>query len=82
MNPIAKDDEQDRLKMLLRQAIAPVDPNAYPARDLWPPVLRRLDERSAAHRSRRVMLDWALLAGIGVFAAFSPGWIPVLLYYL
>ncbi len=74
MNPL----EQDRLKKLLQQALPPVDENPEPARDLWPAVLRRL---GASHTSVP-WFDWALLAGIGVFTAVSPAWIPVILYYL
>jgi len=70
-------NEQDRLKNLLRRALSPVDPNAEPARDLWPPVLRRLDEKPATP-----WFDWALLAGLVGLTAVFPGAIPVLLYYL
>jgi anti-sigma factor RsiW len=70
-------DQQDRMKNLLRQALPPIGETDEPARGLWPAVLRRLDERSAPP-----WFDWALLAGVGVFAAVSPAWIPVLLYYL
>ncbi len=82
MNPDEQNHDSDRLKKLLRQSLVPAGSDAEPARDLWPAVLRRLDERPATHSPRWVMLDWALLAGVGVFAAFSPGWIPVILYYL
>ena len=74
MNPL----EQDRLKKLLQQAIPPVGENPEPARDLWPAVLRRLD----ASHIRVPWFDWALLAGVAAFAAFTPAWIPVLLYYM
>jgi|HubBroStandDraft_2_1064218.scaffolds.fasta_scaffold992624_2 hypothetical protein len=73
-----KPNDQDRIANLLQQALPPAEENAEPARDLWPVVLRRLDANSA----RVPWFDWALLAGIGVFAAVSPAWIPVILYYL
>lgn len=74
MNPL----EQERLKKLLQQALPPVDENPEPERDLWPAVLRRLDRNPA----RVPWFDWALVAGVGVFAAITPAWIPVILYYL
>jgi hypothetical protein len=73
-----KPDDQDRIANLLQQALPHAEENAEPARDLWPVVLRRLD----ANPARVPWFDWALLAGIGVFAAVSPAWIPVILYYL
>lgn len=74
MNP----DDQKRIANLLNQALPPVEVDPEPARDLWPAVLRRLD----AQPVRVPWFDWALLAGVGVFAAVSPAWIPVILYYL
>jgi len=74
MNPL----EQERLKKLLKQALPPVDESPEPACDLWPAVLRRLDQG----HTRVPWFDWALLAGVGVFVAFTPAWIPVILYYL
>ena len=82
MNPDEPNHDSGRLQNLLRQSIAPADTNTGPVRDLWPWVLHRLNEQPASHSPKWRMLDWALLAGVGVFAAFSPGWIPVLLYYL
>jgi hypothetical protein len=73
-----KPDEQDRISKLLKQAVPPVEADPEPTRDLWPHVLKRLDRNSA----RVPWFDWALLAGVGVFAAVSPAWIPVILYYL
>ena len=73
-----KPDEQDRISKLLKQAVPPVEADPEPTRDLWPQVLKRFDQNSA----RVPWFDWALLAGVGVFAAVSPAWIPVILYYL
>ncbi len=56
----------------------PVDEATEPARDLWPAVLRRLDTKPA----HVPWFDWALLAGVGVFAAATPAWIPVILYFI
>jgi hypothetical protein len=77
-----KENEQDRLKKLLRQALPPVDTGTAgepePAGDLWPAVLKRLD----APPSHVPWFDWALIAGIAAAAAIFPSTIPVLLYYL
>jgi hypothetical protein len=78
-------NDEERMKQLLKQAVRPVDADAGPARDLWPALLKRLDERDAAEatgRSRWVWLDGALLAGLVALGASFPTAIPLLLYYL
>lgn len=70
--------DEGRTKQLLRQALPPVR-DAEPARDLWPLVLRGLNERPAASPP---WFDWALAGGLVAFAAFAPSAIPVFLYYL
>jgi hypothetical protein len=77
--------DEDRIKKLLKQALPPVSPQAEPARDLWPAVLRRLDADAAPSRAISFSMpwfDWALLGGLVVFAAAFPATIPVFLYYL
>jgi len=80
--------DEDRIKELLKSALPPVEPGAEPSRDLWPAVLRRLDAGSApTHADSALPLslpwfDWALIAGLAVFAASFPATIPVFLYYL
>jgi hypothetical protein len=77
--------DKNRIKELLRQALPPVAPGAEPARDLWPAVLRRLDDEPAPFRALPAKLpwfDWALIGGLILFAAFFPATIPVILYYL
>ncbi len=78
--------DEDRIKQLLQQSLPPVDPAAEPSRDLWPAVLRRLDAEPAAPQRltpRSIpWFDWALLAGLVVFAVSFPATIPVFLYYL
>jgi hypothetical protein len=64
------------IQTLLKQAIAPL--NCDLERDLWPRMLQRLDERSAAVP----WFDWALLALLALWLCFSPQAIPVLLYHL
>jgi hypothetical protein len=78
--------DEDRIKQLLQQALPTVDAGAEPARDLWPAVLRRLDATPGAV-SRPLprsipWFDWALIAGLILFAVAFPATIPIFLYYL
>lgn len=87
MNAHDQDDQQTRLKKLLRQALPPVDGDAAPDRDLWPAMLRRLDSEPAAPVLSGRSWNWAwfdgaLAAGLVGLAALFPVSIPVLLYYL
>jgi hypothetical protein len=91
-----KKQDDDRIKQLLRQSLPPVDPAAEPCRELWPAVLRRLDQdsreplRATAGSVPRVVpwpravpwFDWALFASLVLFAVSFPATIPVFLYYL
>jgi hypothetical protein len=70
--------EEDRIRKLLQQALPPIEAKPEPRRDLWPAVLKRLDEKQAA----APWFDWALLAGLVGLVAFFPSAIPVFLYYL
>ena len=70
--------EEDRIRHLLHQSIPPIGDAAEPQRDLWPAMLKRLDEKPAPVP----WFDWALLAGLIGIVAFVPASIPVLLYYL
>jgi hypothetical protein len=70
--------EEDHIKKLLHQALPPIEAESGPRRDLWPAVLKRLDEKQAAPP----WFDWALLAGLVGLVAFFPAAIPVFLYYL
>lgn len=70
--------EHDRLKRLLQQALPPVETDPEPARDLWPAMLRRLEERPPAVP----WFDWALAGGLAALFVVFPAAIPVLLYYL
>lgn len=78
--------DEEQTKQLLKQALPPVASNAEPERDLWPAMLRRLDEDAAAPRRTAWIampwFDWALLGGLVVFAASFPATIPMFLYYL
>jgi len=68
--------EEDRIQSLLKQAMPPVSHELN--RDLWPQMLRRLQQRSAAVP----WFDWALLALLVLGLFVAPSSIPVLLYHL
>lgn len=73
------------MQELLRRAVAPVADETGPERDLWPAMLRRIEEKpgcapAAAHAVP--WFDWALAGALILLVAVSPGLAPVLLYYL
>lgn len=74
----AHDDE--KLRKLLQDTFPPVDPalRDRPPRDLWPQVLRRLDEAPA----RVPWFDWALAGLLVMLCALFPEMIPALFHYL
>jgi hypothetical protein len=67
----------ERFRELLKRAMAPM-PDTELKHDLWPRMLRRLDEGPA----RPSWLDLALLVLLAVWCAIFPGVIPGLLYNL
>jgi hypothetical protein len=71
------EQEWDRMKKLLQQALPTVEADAEPGRDLWPAVLRRMDTKPAMP-----WFDLALAGGLVALSAFFPAAIPVFLYYL
>jgi hypothetical protein len=75
-------DEKDgkEIKALLRAAIAPVQDTEL-QRDLWPQMLRKLDEQPSPV-NKIPWFDWALAALLGAALFFFPGTIPALLYHL
>ena len=83
--------EHEELRDLLRQSLKPV--NSELQRDLWPRMLRRLEERSsgtpwfAALFSPTTLsavpwFDWALLAALVLGICIFPNSIPICLYHL
>ena len=68
--------DNEKIHELLKQNIRPA--NAELERDLWPQMLRRLEERSATVP----WFDWALLALVTLGLIFVPNTIPLLLYHL
>jgi hypothetical protein len=61
---------------MLRKAVAAADTDLR--RDLWPAMLRRLEEEPAAV----AWFDWVLVAAVVAWALSFPEVIPVLLYHL
>ena len=70
------------MKHLLQSVLPAVGDDANLDRDLWPAMLRRMDEQSVRGAASVPWFDWALAAGIVAFAAVAPRTIPVILYYL
>jgi len=84
--------EQERIATLLKKALPPVgakgitdgaSDSAQLNRDLWPNMLRRLQQPPAPLLwFESAWFDWALVAAVAVWLAFFPAAIPVLLYHL
>ena len=70
------DPNDDQIRDLLKQSIGPAGGELRG--DLWPGMLRRMQEHSA----KVPWFDWALLAALALWLCFAPGAIPVLLYHL
>ncbi len=71
------EQNDERIRERLRKSIAPAADREL-KRDLWPQMLRRLDERSL----RVPWFDWALAALLAALILFFPKVIPALLYQL
>jgi hypothetical protein len=65
------------IQALLKQAIAPFRDTQL-RRDLWPEMLKKLDEQPV----RVPWFDWALAALLSAALLLFPGAIPALLYHL
>jgi hypothetical protein len=70
-------ENHKEIKEVLQQALAPLKDSEL-RRDLWPQMLRKLDEQP----SRIPWFDWALAAILGAVLFLFPGTIPALLYHL
>ena len=69
--------EIDDLKKLLKDSLSPAG-SLELQRDLWPTMLRRLDQPAF----QVPWWDWTLLAAVTAMLIFFPGMIPALLYHL
>jgi hypothetical protein len=70
------EENYEEVKKLLRSTMRPMDGELQ--RDLWPQMLRRMDQSSLAIS----LFDWILMAAAIVFLALVPSAIPLLLYQL
>ena len=70
------------MMMMLQSALPRVDDDAELPRDLWPAMLRRMDQPGARGAASIPWFDWALAGGLLAVAAIAPRTIPVILYYL
>jgi hypothetical protein len=73
-------DNDKEIEALLKGAISPVKDSEL-RRDLWPPMLRKLDEQPSPVNNVP-WFDWALAGILGAALFFFPGAIPALLYHL
>lgn len=70
------DHDDEKIRELLKQNLHPATPELE--HDLWPQMLRRLEERPAVVP----WFDWALLALVTCSLVLVPETIPLLLYHL
>lgn len=77
-----RDQEPEHIKKMLREALPPLGMNAEPDRDLWPTMLRQMDEQTSRAAASVPWFDWALAGGLLAFVSIAPRTIPVILYYL
>jgi hypothetical protein len=70
-------ENHKEIKEVLQQALAPLKDSEL-RRDLWPQMLRKVDEQP----SRVPWFDWALAAILGAVLFLFPAAIPALLYHL
>jgi len=71
------DQDEKEIREILKHAVAP-QRHTELRRDLWPEMLKRLDQRPAPVP----WFDWALAGLLGAALIFFPGAIPALLYHL
>ena len=77
---MSSEENHKEMKALLKQAIPPAQ-NTELRRDLWPQMLRKLEEHPASVFTVP-WFDWALAGILGAALIFFPGAIPALLYHL
>ena len=77
---MSNEENSKEVKELLRQAIARAQDTEL-RRDLWPQVLRKLEEQPAPVVGIP-WFDWALAAILSAVLVFFPGSILALLYHL
>jgi hypothetical protein len=82
---MTNEENSKEIKAFLKAAIAPVE-NFDLRRDLWPQMLRKLDEQPSpvdpTPMNKVPWFDWALAGILAASLFFFPGAIPALLYHL
>lgn len=73
-------EEINKVKELLKQVVSPMQ-NTGLRRDLWPQMLRKLEEQPLPIHSVP-WFDWALASLVAAALLFFPGVIPALFYHL
>ncbi len=73
-----KELSEIEIRNLLKESLPQTDDEL--SRDLWPHLLRRMDERTLVRKIP--WFDWALIGALVAFGFAFPGLIPVLLYHL
>lgn len=77
-----RDQGTDRISQLLKSAMPRIEEDPNMDRDLWPAMLRRMDEQASRGAASVPWFDWALGGALLAVAAMAPRTIPVILYYL
>lgn len=77
-NKMSDQQNETDLETLLKHALPPVRNTELP-RDVWPQMLRRLED---AHSVHVPWFDWALAAATLAALLFFPNAIPTLLFHL
>jgi hypothetical protein len=77
---MSNEETNKEMKKLLEQAVAPVQDTEL-RRDLWPQMLRRLEEQPLPIHNVS-WFDWALASLAAAALLFFPGIIPALFYHL
>ena len=76
-----RNQEADELRRLLQDTVPPVG-EARSRRDLWPLVVRRIEQASMRVAPRVPWFDWALLGAAAAALLLFPALLPALLYHL
>ena len=77
---MSNEENDKEIKTLLKHAVSPARDTEL-RRDLWPQMLRKLNEQPALAITVP-WFDWALGSILGAVLIFFPGSIPALLYHL
>ena len=76
-----RNQEADELRRLLQDTVPPVG-EARSRRDLWPLVVRRIEQSATRVAPRVPWFDWALLGAAAAASLLFPALLPALLYHL